>query len=1362
MTRQPPTDAAQARSLRAVEFLGLSLSLALSAFLRPIGFVALWIGKAFLGRFRALRLRAAPRKDAASVASVRRDGEAPTEPPVHGRFRPQAAPRNDEAAVASVRRDGEAPTKPPSDTDTSDVDEPPAVTAQLTGPDHPPGRRTGEVHRARYVRHAFGVAGCYLLAVLTVALFVVLRRADSALQQMGIGKKAAGSALSFPGSWGNITDSLPRHRAQEAVRDIQTAWSAYQQDVAALEVLRDPFAVAQRLVVLDIGFVFCYLALSILVLLALIRVNARMFVSSREEPQRVRRSRMLFGAVGATVALAVVELAEAWQLQRSLVGKHDLAELPGGIALGPLMSLLKLPLALGVVVPALFVAIVLASRQRPLGLALKSIRGVLYAVAGLAVLLMTGVGAAQLDDVIRAWDGMATAYAVLACVALSVTVAGLASHLAGPAREAPAPEIGDSAQPLLLATGILLILLGQGARLVGMGWGISVAGALLVLLWALGLPMDQARPWPTLPGPLRKRGETFVLSITWAAGGIGGATVAWLAGWSVLLGAPLGVLVMLTALAAWSLAVEEQAPAAIDGSSYDAEPGADEVRAARDVAKAARASRDKALSAREAGDPRWLRYVDETQSYALRAQRLEEEARGEVIAATIQSPTTGAAAGTAIERAAAEAVASAEQSARTAREIADTEAMAVWGDRLGRTIGAVVTALVVVAIARTTALDLHVRAALDWAVVGWPLTGAAAIALGGIAVCVVRLPRSVGRLRLPPGWLLCTGGALLAGLWLIPDVNAVSGAQAAGSVAVVLGGFTLFIGIFGLLAAAVRRGPITRFALAPALQSLRFSRFPVLLFLLVWAFIVSTVDSGGFHDIRRSDRGVTTMAPTLGEAWQQYVRAAPPGGVRPVVFVGSQGGGIRAAVWTALVMECVFGPGPVKKSAKVCEESEGEPDPKTMAGRVKNPLPVFLASGASGSSVGLAAWSARRTDLLRDQVPSKTPVTIERALGHDFVAPDVARLLLTDVPHAFLAWNRADRAATLERAWEKPWYDDRPAGADGPAWGLTRGLRETWEVTHANGAWATPVLAFNGVSVEDSCRYLVSAVDFALPLQLPPDAADVDTEVDSTDDRPDDAACRGVGGGSGKAVDVLPSTSELIDYLCPSEDLPMSTAAHLSARFPYVSPTGRVERRNSCTEEEGLVPDPAVSYVADGGIFDNSGSGTAVDTWRALAPLAAATERQTGTCLVPIFLQIDNSPPSATVSSAVDPRPDELTAPINATLDQVSSRDRYARSGAASTFGRPTSAAGQRVTAGGSTAAGASWFRVSLFGQPGPEPPLGWALAPETVDDMRSQLRATSNASQIGELRRLLDGGLSCSRPEAAPDLAGTPSGGNR
>ena len=96
----------------------------------------------------------------------------------------------------------------------------------------------------------------------------------------------------------------------------------------------------------------------------------------------------------------------------------------------------------------------LAVESRPLRAALRSIRGVLYVVAGLVLLLMVGIGAAQVDDVIRAWDGWRAAWAVLACFALSVTVAGVARRLSGSGRVSiRRPDRGRSAQPLLLGRG---------------------------------------------------------------------------------------------------------------------------------------------------------------------------------------------------------------------------------------------------------------------------------------------------------------------------------------------------------------------------------------------------------------------------------------------------------------------------------------------------------------------------------------------------------------------------------------------------------------------------------------------------------------------------------------------------------------------------------------------------------------------------------------------------------------------------------------------------------------------------------------------------------------------------------------------
>jgi hypothetical protein len=1207
------------RVLGWVEGLGDVLGLAVAAIMLPVGRLVLWLGQ-FLLRLRGLWRRNRGQRPGPVAAAA--------------------------AEVAAVSEDEDEDGRQDN--------------GRGPGPIPPPAAEGREQARG----FAWKVGALYALAVLCWAVSTVMRRVDSALQQMQVGGESAGSALGFPVSFSHVAESLSPTAAQETVEATRDAWTMYNNDVTRTTVLRDPFEVAAALVRLDRYFIVLYLVLLGVGLLTLGRLNAR--APGREHKQRDRRARMLSGAGGALALLVVVDLTEDWQLNRALVKGEDLAAPAGEIALGPLMSLLKVPLALAVVGAGLFVAVSLAAETRPLRAAFVSVRGVAYGVALLVLILMVGIGAAQLDDVIRAWDGWRAAWAVLACLFLSVTVAGVARRLSSGAREHPHPDQGASVQPLLLGTGVVVIAAGQLLRLGGLGWGVSIAGALFVVLWAFGLPVDGLPEWPELPRRLRRRKSWLVKLLAAALGAAVGAALAAILGRALLLGVLAGVVVALAALAGW---------------------------ARRD-----RRQPDRPAEGQAAGGPE-----------AEEADLVEEEPPEE-----------------------------------------DPVAVALWGDRIGRALGSLVAAALVVAAARAMALDAYVRKGPSWELIRWPVLGAAATLVVGVGVCAYRSRRVGADVKpLKSAWFPLSILALIAAGWLLVYDNAIRGPQAAGSVAVLLGGFLLFTGVLAMLAEAARRGPITEYALAPALRALRFRRFPVVLFLVVWAFAVSALDAGGYHDIRRIPAAPgTSVAPTIGQAWQQYVQSGPQGGVRPVVLVGAQGGGIRAAVWTALVMECIFGPGPVAGSGNICAEGDTTPDPNRLAAAVGQPLPVFLASGASGGSVGLAAWSARRADLVQDGPSSPTPRTIEEALDRDFVAPDVARLLFADLPHALLAWDFADRAEMLEGAWEEAWHDRYPPDVDPSTRGLGRGLRRTWDVTHAGGAWATPVLAFNGISVEDDCRFLASAIDFTLPRQLPANPADVEAAAPSTADQPNDAACRGVASPADTttAVDILPSTNELIDYLCPTEDVPLSTAAHISARFPYVSPTGRIHRR-ACPSPDGLVPEPAISYDADGGIFDNSGSGTAVDTWRALTPLAAATERATDTCVVPIFLQIDNSAGRATISSAADPRPNELTAPIGATMGQLTSREAYSRSGAAAAFERMTSAGGRQVDVGGAPA-GSAWFRIVLFGQPGPEPPLGWTLAPETVKDMRSQLRAVPNQEAIGELRRLLTPGrLTCRTP---------------
>ncbi|WP_328992693.1 hypothetical protein OG394_00480 [Kribbella sp. NBC_01245] len=1114
----------------------------------------------------------------------------------------------------------------------------PAPAGPETPPPAPP-TPPGDVPAAEELEEAeaqrrpwsWRVAVCYLVMVAGWALLTIMRRVDSALQQMHFDQGVGGSALGFKVSLGDLRGTLDAETVTGTVTAIRNSWDEYARNVADHTTLRDPSEIAVTLLTLDSVFIVLYALAVGAALVALYRTNALPDPADspspdRESEQQNRRSRMIVSGGVALLLLIVVDVIENIALWRAYADGGSVLAI-GGLAIGPLMSVLKLLLTVAMIGPPLLVVGILLLKATALRRAVASARGVLIVVAALVLLVSTGIGAAQLDDVVRSWDGLRGLWAFLACVVLAGTVTGATRRLtADDALDRPAPDSGDSAQPFVLGLGLILVALGALLSWIGFGWGLCVAGGLLLAIWVLGLAFDGL---PEPPGP----GARFLTQI-------------------------------------------------------------------------------KVGRVRRTPDPG--------------------------PAPAVHDP-----------------------------------AIAAWGDRLGRLAGATVCGLIVGLIARATALDSYIRDAPEFSLLLAPIFSAVAICLLGAFLAVYRTKRVKPKVW-SSLWGVCTFVAFAAGFFLLNSYIGIHVSEKAGTVAILLGGFSLMIGVIGLLATQTRKSKVSQYALAPALRAARFKRFPVLAFFVVWILVVSALDPGGYHDIRRMPAQQTMATPTLSDAWQGFLNShkSTTGSAQPVVMVGAQGGGIRAAVWTALVMECLFGPGPVSGANGVCAHEspsenrtpeEQKADDQKLAEQAMGSVPVFLASGASGGSVGLAAWTARRADLLQDGAASTAPRQVEDALRKDFVAPDIARMLSADLPHALLAWDWPDRAEMLERSWEQAWR----RGPDDPSppanRGMARGLRDLWSTTHGNGLWASPVLAMNGISVEDDCRFVVSAVDFALPAGEVAPYQPADAPPGSSLDQPNDAACRGPvrrevlqqPGGTNRGVsrdepggylDVLPSSNELVDYLCPDEDVPLSTASHLSARFPLVSPSGRIDRR-ACASGAGLVPEPAVSYVADGGLFDNSGAGTVTDAWRALQPLAAASELGTasgseaavGSCLVPIFVQIDNSPPAATRSSQADPRPLELTAPVKATLGQVNSREAYARASAAAAFTRPLSAGGKSIqTADGSSPA-SLWFRITLAGQPGPEPPLGWTLADATVNEMRSQLTSDTNRQAITELRKLLE-----------------------
>lgn len=186
---------------------------------------------------------------------------------------------------------------------------------------------------------------------------------------------------------------------------------------------------------------------------------------------------------------------------------------------------------------------------------------------------------------------------------------------------------------------------------------------------------------------------------------------------------------------------------------------------------------------------------------------------------------------------------------------------------------------------------------------------------------------------------------------------------------------------------------------------------------------------------------------------------------------------------------------------------------------------ILCLSGASGGSVGNAAFHASlRTALSKGERRGH----MERCrawLSNDFLSHAMARLLGPDLFKPLFPFDTIyDRAAALERSLE----ETRDSSGIGPA------MQESFSASMQEGL---PALLINATRMQDGRPGVVSTLKMET-------------------------------GVFGKRLDVL----GLMDS---TKDLRLGTATVLGARFPYLSPAGRLGN----------------DYFVDGGYFDNSGAG---------------------------------------------------------------------------------------------------------------------------------------------------------------------------
>jgi len=330
-------------------------------------------------------------------------------------------------------------------------------------------------------------------------------------------------------------------------------------------------------------------------------------------------------------------------------------------------------------------------------------------------------------------------------------------------------------------------------------------------------------------------------------------------------------------------------------------------------------------------------------------------------------------------------------------------------------------------------------------------------------------------------------------------------------------------------------------------------------FVVVGWFLIVMNGSNDFHAVHRMPVASAPAAPRLTDHFKQWVlarqdeiRAAP--GSYPVFLVNSYGGGIRAAAWTNFVLSYL-------------DDSLLRRD--GLAGTPRRGFEhyVFSLSGASGGSVGSAvqcAFRATHPDSMRSDGGIVNPYAnfrtdFERLYRHDFLTPVLASIIGRDLWSSGVAdgWTAMkgelwrDRAAIQEELWAR--YGREELGLN-----LDSEFHSIWDPARmGQRAYDIPLLFSNTLNVDDGLKGICAPVSL--------DAADF-PEVISVGDRV-------------RALNGRPGAD-------PVRSISLITGAFLSARFPYISPSGKMG--------------PAYHFM-DGGGKDNSGAGTSAQIFFALS-----------------------------------------------------------------------------------------------------------------------------------------------------------------
>ncbi len=306
----------------------------------------------------------------------------------------------------------------------------------------------------------------------------------------------------------------------------------------------------------------------------------------------------------------------------------------------------------------------------------------------------------------------------------------------------------------------------------------------------------------------------------------------------------------------------------------------------------------------------------------------------------------------------------------------------------------------------------------------------------------------------------------------------------------------------------------------------------VLLIIFVWALIAGQIwDPYAVRTVDNADRtfGKRLELHQYFDVWWENHREniRKTNGDYPVYLVMSNGGASRSGYWVVSVLGELM-------------DHSGEDFSKHL----------LCISGASGGSVGNATFFAMLNERQKSGLSGFRDAGCQ-FLQNDFLSQTLGRMLGSDILNHVLPTPIDDRAASLEESMEYPEKDTLVCKwfRRHMTWLVTDtvGGQESWSSRYKLDKNKLPIFFINSTRSQDGRPAVISNIK-------------IDPKTYNN------------------RIDLLAELDRIKEK--PPQDIRLSTAAVLSARFPYVSPAGEIN---------------GGQYV-DGGYFDNSGAGVVHET----------------------------------------------------------------------------------------------------------------------------------------------------------------------